>query len=102
MRVRFWGVRGSTPTVERGNSHYGGNTSCVEVRLANGTVLILDCGSGLRSLGNHLVREFGDVSLRCHIFLMHFHWDHIQGVPFFQPLYRPNSELLFYAVRRNK
>ena len=58
MKVRLWGVRGSTPTPERGNERYGGNTSCVEVRLDNNTLIILDCGTGLRALGKSLLSEF--------------------------------------------
>jgi phosphoribosyl 1,2-cyclic phosphodiesterase len=102
MRIKFWGVRGSIPTPERRNSGYGGNTACVEVRLANGTLIILDCGSGLRSLGRSWFREFGDRPLSCHVFLTHFHWDHIQGAPFFLPLYRPENEFNFFAVLRKE
>ncbi|MBI4465722.1 MAG: MBL fold metallo-hydrolase [Acidobacteria bacterium] len=102
MRIKFWGVRGSTPTPERRNSRYGGNTTCVEIRLANGAPIILDCGSGLRGLGKSLVRESGNLPLSCHIFLTHFHWDHIQGTPFFLPLYKEGSEFFFYAVRRRE
>ena len=102
MRIKFWGVRGSTPTPERRNSRYGGNTTCVEVRLANGTLIIFDCGSGLRSLGKSLVREFGNLPISGHIFLTHFHWDHIQGIPFFFPLYTQHNEFSFYAVRRKE
>ena len=60
MRVKFWGVRGSTPTPEHRNGRYGGNTACIEVRLANDTLIILDCGSGLRPLGKSLLKEFGE------------------------------------------
>src|SRR3990172_9162413 len=102
MRIKFWGVRGSTPTPERRNSRYGGNTACVEIRLANGTRIILDCGSGLRSLGKSLVRESRDLPLSSHIFLTHFHWDHIQGTPFFLPLYKKDNEFSFYAIRRKE
>ena len=86
MKVRLWGVRGTTPTPERGNGRYGGNTSCVEVRLDNDTLIILDCGSGLRALGKSILREYADRTVQAHIFLTHFHWDHIQGIPFFLPL----------------
>jgi phosphoribosyl 1,2-cyclic phosphodiesterase len=75
MRIKFWGVRGSIPTPERRNSRYGGNTTCIEVRLANGALIILDCGSGLRNLGSSLVREFGDHRISGNIFMTHFHWD---------------------------
>lgn len=102
MKIKFWGVRGSIPTPERRNSRYGGNTACVEVRLDNGTLIILDCGSGLRSLGRSLEREFADTPLCCHVFLTHFHWDHIQGAPFFTPLYKEGNEFFFYSIRRGE
>lgn len=100
MRVKFWGVRGSTPTPERRNSRYGGNTSCIEVKLSNGTLIILDCGSGLRGLGKSLLREFGERPILAYVFLTHFHWDHIQGIPFFLPLYRKGNVFLFHSVLR--
>jgi len=100
MRVRFWGVRGSTPTPEHRNSRYGGNTTCLELRLDNGTLIILDCGSGLRSLGKSLLREFSQDPIHGYVFLTHFHWDHIQGIPFFLPLYREGDIFLFHAVNR--
>ncbi|PYV07951.1 MAG: hypothetical protein DMG23_14860 [Acidobacteria bacterium] len=100
MRIKFWGVRGSTPTPERRNSRYGGNTACIEVRLANGTLIILDCGTGLRALGKSLLREYGDRPVHGYIFLTHFHWDHIQGIPFFLPLYKKGNIFLFHSVCR--
>ncbi len=100
MKVRLWGVRGTTPTPEEGNGRYGGNTSCVEVRLDNDTLIILDCGSGLRALGKSLMREFTDRAVQAHIFLTHFHWDHIQGIPFFLPLYRKGNTFLFHSPLR--
>ena len=102
MRIKFWGVRGSTPTPERRNSGYGGNTTCLEVRLDNGTIIVLDCGSGIRPLGKSLMREFGKESFHAYIFLTHFHWDHIQGIPFFLPLYRPENTFFFHAVKRQE
>ena len=100
MKVRLWGVRGSTPTPEKGNGRYGGNTSCVEVRLDNDTLIILDCGSGLRALGKSILREFADRPVQAYIFLTHFHWDHIQGIPFFLPLYRKGNTFLFHSFLR--
>jgi phosphoribosyl 1,2-cyclic phosphodiesterase len=98
VKLRIWGARGSTPTPEPGNARYGGNTTCVEIRLANGTLLIFDCGSGLRRLGKALVREFGEAPVVGYIFLTHFHWDHIQGIPFFTPLYRKGNAFFFHSV----
>ena len=100
MKVRLWGVRGSIPTPEKGNGRYGGNTSCVEVRLDNNTLIILDCGSGARALGKSLRDEFADRPLEAYIFLTHFHWDHIQGIPFFHPLYKQGNVVLFHSVLR--
>jgi phosphoribosyl 1,2-cyclic phosphodiesterase len=100
MRIKFWGVRGSSPTPERRNSRYGGNTACVEVRLKNGTLFIFDCGTGLRSLGKSLLREYGERPIHAYIFVTHFHWDHIQGIPFFQPFYKAGNIFLFHSVAR--
>ena len=100
MKIKFWGVRGSTPTPERRNSRYGGNTACVELRLANGTLIILDCGSGLRSLGKSLLREYGEHPIHGYMLMTHFHWDHIQGIPFFPPLYKKGNAFLFHSVLR--
>jgi len=100
MHIKLWGVRGSTPTPERRNSRYGGNTCCVEIRLANSTIIILDCGSGLRSMGKSLLREFGEHPIHGYVFMTHFHWDHIQGIPFFGPLYRKGNVFLFHSVLR--
>jgi len=100
MKIKFWGVRGSTPTPERQNGRYGGNSPCIEVRLANGTLIILDCGSGLRALGKRLQREFAERPVHGYIFLTHFHWDHIQGIPFFAPLYKKGNTFLFHSVLR--
>jgi len=97
MKVRLWGVRGSTPTPERGNGRYGGNTACVEIRLDNNTLIILDCGTGLRSLGKRLSSEFAGRTIQGHIFLTHFHWDHILGIPSFVPFYRKDNTFFFYS-----
>ncbi|HKF40042.1 MAG TPA: MBL fold metallo-hydrolase [Candidatus Acidoferrum sp.] len=102
MLVRFWGVRGSTPTPQPENLRYGGNTSCVEVRI-NGQIYILDCGTGFRILGKHLQQETGEKPLAAHIFLSHFHWDHIQGIPFFAPLYHNDqSAFIFHSSSRTR
>lgn len=89
MQVRLWGTRGSIATPGPTTLRYGGNTSCVEVRSARGTLVVLDCGTGARALGRALVRAAGDGPLDGSILLGHTHWDHIQGLPFFEPLFRP-------------
>jgi phosphoribosyl 1,2-cyclic phosphodiesterase len=102
MRVKFWGVRGSTPTPQAGNLRYGGNTSCVEVRHDN-SLYIFDCGTGFRSLGQQLESEASGQPIRAHIFVSHFHWDHIQGIPFFRPLYEnSNNQFAFHSSRRTR
>ncbi len=81
---------------------YGGNTSCVEVRMGE-RIYIFDCGTGFRVLGHALEREFGDRPFSAHVFVSHFHWDHIQGMPFFRPLYdSPNSRFYFHSSARTR
>ena len=96
--VRFWGVRGSIPTPERGSLGVGGNTSCVEVRAADGTTLVLDAGTGARALGVALTAQAGGRPVHAHVLFSHFHWDHLQGLPFFAPLYTPGNHVHFYAA----
>jgi len=90
MSIRFWGVRGSIATPGPETAKVGGNTSCVEVR-CGGTTIVLDAGTGIRALGDALIREgrAGVVTL----LLSHLHWDHIQGLPFFVPAYLPGTRL---------
>jgi len=99
MQLRFWGVRGSTPTPQPENLRYGGNTPCLEIRSDAKSLLIVDCGSGLRMLGKALMKEFGRQPIRAHILISHFHWDHIQGLPFFVPLYNPANQFQMYSYR---
>jgi len=75
---------------------YGGNTSCVEVR-AGTHIIILDAGTGMRELGNHLLKEFPSQPLTIHVFISHTHWDHIQGFPFFLPAYQPQNTIHLYG-----
>jgi phosphoribosyl 1,2-cyclic phosphodiesterase/ActR/RegA family two-component response regulator len=90
--IRFWGVRGSIPTPGRETSIQGGNTSCVEVRVGD-QIIILDAGSGIRRLGQSLMREVGDTGLNITLLITHTHWDHIQGFPFFAPAYHPKVKI---------
>ena len=82
--VRFWGVRGSIATPGPDTVRYGGNTTCVEVRVGQ-DIVVLDAGTGIRLLGAQLRREFAGNPVTVHILLTHTHWDHIQGLPFFGP-----------------
>src|SRR5579872_6652595 len=102
MRIKFWGVRGSTPAPQPENMRYGGNTSCVEVRVGH-ELYIFDCGTGFRVLGQALRNEFNGHAVSAHVFVSHFHWDHIQGIPFFGPLYdKPESRFLFHSSPRTR
>jgi len=92
MKVRFWGTRGSIATPGRGTIRFGGNTSCVEVTTDSGVQLILDCGTGARELATSMMSG-GAQGLNCHILLGHTHWDHIQGFPFFAPLFVPGNKI---------
>ena len=96
MRIRFWGTRGSLAKPGPSTIRYGGNTSCVEVRAADGTLIILDCGTGAHDLGRSLVAS-GERPVRGHLLLTHTHWDHIQGFPFFAPLFVKGNEFEVYA-----
>ncbi|MEN9572751.1 MAG: hypothetical protein RL514_606 [Verrucomicrobiota bacterium] len=98
LRVQFWGTRGSLAKPGPATVRYGGNTSCVQVTSAAGTLVVLDCGTGLHDLGRALVAS-GKKPLRGHILIGHTHWDHIQGLPFFAPLFVPGNEWDIYAPR---
>lgn len=97
MQITFWGVRGSYPVPGAATVRYGGHTSCVEVRSVGGQGLIVDAGTGLRALGQKLARTpNGPTHHR--ILLSHVHWDHIQGLPFFEPAYIPGTTIDVYAL----
>lgn len=99
LQLKFWGVRGSIPTPQPDNLGFGGNTTCLEVRLPNEEVIIIDGGTGLRYLGMSLMKDFANQKLSLRVLMTHFHWDHIQGIPFFAPLYLPDNQVSFYSDR---
>lgn len=97
MQVRYWGTRGSIATPGPATLRYGGNTSCVEVRSDSGALILIDCGTGAHALGQAL-REQGQ-TCSGHILISHTHWDHIQGLPFFAPLFVPGNVWHIYGPR---
>jgi len=98
FKVRFWGVRGSIACPGAETVRYGGNTSCIEMRV-DGHLLIFDGGTGLRVLGQTLLRE---MPLNAHMFFTHSHWDHIQGFPFFVPAFiKGNTFKIYGAIAPN-
>lgn len=96
VSIKFWGVRGSIPTPGPSTVKYGGNTSCLEVR-SEDKLFILDAGSGLRALGNSLLKRGGKI--QASILISHMHWDHIQGIPFFPPAFIPGNSFVFYGAQ---
>lgn len=96
LRLRFWGVRGSIPTPGPGTVYYGGNTSCIELRV-DGQLMILDAGTGIRGLGLSLAEEFKQKPIELTLLITHTHWDHIQGFPFFPVAYNPKNTIRVLA-----
>jgi len=95
FKIKFWGTRGSIPVPGAGTVKYGGNTSCVEVRCGK-ELIILDAGTGIKNLGSELLKE---TPIKASIFFSHVHWDHIQGMPFFLPIYIQGNEFKFYGSK---
>jgi phosphoribosyl 1,2-cyclic phosphodiesterase len=96
VKIRFWGTRGSIPTPGQRTVRYGGNTACVEVRDLAGHLLVLDAGTGLRELGLQLN---GTSPLTVDLLLSHLHWDHIQGIPFFAPIFQRGNHFTIWGAR---
>src|SRR3989344_2130775 len=96
MKLTFWGVRGSLPVPGEETVIYGGNTTCLEVEGLNGDISIVDAVTGIRKLGNDLMKRMRG-NVKASLFLTHGHWDHIQGFPFFIPAYVPSCTLDIYG-----
>ena len=94
--IKFWGVRGSNPTPDRDKMDYGGDTSCIEIRTKENDLIILDMGTGLRNLGNHILSD-KTYSNEINIFLSHYHWDHIMGFYYFSPLFDSRFTINIYG-----
>ncbi|MBW1782016.1 MAG: MBL fold metallo-hydrolase [Deltaproteobacteria bacterium] len=91
MKVRFWGTRGSIAVPGKDTVIYGGNTCCLDMTLDSGRKIIIDAGTGIRSLGDHLIARGETVDIL--LLVTHIHWDHIQGFPFFDPIFNPSSKI---------
>jgi len=98
IHVDFWGVRGSVPSPGPTTTRYGGNTSCVSITVDN-KILILDAGTGIRNLGSAII---GQPKLEIFVVVTHSHWDHIQGFPFFTPIYQPNRPVHMFPTLHKK
>jgi len=95
-RIKFWGTRGSIAVPGPETLRYGGNTTCVELR-ADGEIIVLDAGSGIRPLGVALQKEFQARPVNLSLLITHAHWDHIQGFPFFKPAYDSNNQIRIFG-----
>jgi phosphoribosyl 1,2-cyclic phosphodiesterase len=102
VEVTFWGVRGSIPTPGPMTTRYGGNTPCVSVADGDGRLVILDAGSGIRNLGDHIMRQRRMGALEVDLLLSHTHWDHIQGFPFFKPLSDARTIVRIHGARQEE
>jgi len=96
IRIKFWGVRGSIPVPGESTVRYGGNTTCCEVR-ADGEIIVLDAGTGIRPLGLALQKEFDTKPINLTLLLTHAHWDHIHGLPFFVPAHETKNTITLYG-----
>ncbi len=92
MKIKFWGTRGSIAVPGKRTIMYGGNTTCLEITLQSGKKVIIDAGTGIRSLGDNL--SAGNENREIYLLVTHIHWDHILGFPFFAPIYNPSCKIL--------
>lgn len=96
--IRFWGTRGSIPTPGVNTVLYGGNTTCIEIKSPS-SLIVLDGGTGIKALGNEIINHYNEKNIK--LFITHPHWDHIQGMPFFSPLYDPRYHIEIYGPKTN-
>ena len=94
MKFKFWGVRGSIATPGPNTIKYGGNTTCIEITTDDNDLIILDAGTGIHLIGQELLKQ---LPISAHIFITHTHWDHIQGLPFFSPIFIPGNDITLYG-----
>ncbi|MCC7194708.1 MAG: MBL fold metallo-hydrolase [Gemmatimonadaceae bacterium] len=99
LRLQFWGTRGSVPSPGPYTVRYGGNTPCIELRTSGGWLVILDAGTGIRELGRSLIEQSSGAPVAGDIFLTHAHWDHIQGIPFFAPVFQKGNRFTIWSQR---
>jgi phosphoribosyl 1,2-cyclic phosphodiesterase len=99
LTLRFWGTRGSIPSPGPQTVRYGGNTPCLEVRTPDDWLIILDAGTGIRELGRSLLARANGQPIRGDIYLTHAHWDHIQGLPFFAPVFQERNHFTIWGSK---
>lgn len=97
--MQFWGTRGSIPSPGRETVRYGGNTPCLELRTPEDWLIVLDAGTGIRELGRSLMQRANGTPIKGDIFLTHAHWDHIQGLPFFAPVFHPGNHFTIWGSK---
>lgn len=90
MYIKCWGARGSIPVSGKEYLRYGGDTTCIEIRTKRGDIIIIDAGTGIRRLGNYLIKNG---CRQYNLLFTHAHWDHLMGLPFFKPIYRPDIHI---------
>ncbi len=100
VQLTFWGTRGTIPTPGPQTARYGGNTACVEVTDGSGNLVILDAGTGIRGLGKRLAGANGKKGIRADLIISHAHWDHIQGLPYFAPLFMKGNVLKVWGPQQ--
>ena len=102
MKLKFYGTRGSIPICDAGFQKFGGNTTCLQITFTDtNRIAIIDAGTGLRNLGRDL-RAIGHKQEQILIAFTHFHWDHIQGFPFFAPAYDPRQKITLLTLGRDQ